>query len=148
MGAASRQIPITGSDAAAVKEMAREKLGRWRYSAGAELRAVPKILSPSERILTMAAAAAGMKGRLLVVTNRALFFIHKNAPLRPVHCTRYLYSEIVALQAVEKPLGTGLFVLEFTHGDEQLSWEVRPKIRGPEIAGIAGLATARGSGPP
>jgi hypothetical protein len=139
------QFGVAGADAADVKEVAKDKLGGLRLLLGGELRAVPDLLVPSERILTMALATSGRKGQLLVVTNRGLLFIHQFAPLFSVRCSRYGYGEITSLQAVEKPTGTGLFRVDFTHGGEQQSWGVQPPIRGPEIAGIAGLATARGS---
>ena len=126
-----------------VKAIAVDKLGAWRHVMRAELKAIPDLLAPSERILTMASASFKWRGRLLVVTDRGLVFISK-APLRPVRCERYPHGEVASLQAVEKPIGTGIFRLEFTHEDEQLSWGVQPFTRALDVADIAGLATAQG----
>ena len=137
--------PRLSPDAAEVKRLAKDKLGAWRQTLRGELKAVPDVLAPGERILTVAVATSGMKGRLLVVTERGLLFIAKT-PLRPVRCTRYRFGEIDSLQAVEKPMaGSGNFRLEFTRGGEREWWQINPPIRASEVAGIAGLATARGS---
>src|SRR5215217_6900123 len=101
MGPMHVQTSVSNPDGAEVWRLAKDKLGAWRQTLRGELKTVPDVLAPGERILTMAVATSGMKGRLLLVTERGLVFIAKT-PLRPVRCTRYRYGEISSLQAVEK----------------------------------------------
>lgn len=118
-------------DSVAIKQVAVDKLGGWRVSARAELRALSGLLEPGERITTMGMGTLGkVKGRLCVATDRRLLLLNKT-PLRPLRCDSIPIERLRSLRLVPKGAG-GELSLDVVEGPIKL--EVFNYERAQEIA--------------
>jgi len=118
-------------DAAAINEIAAEKLGGWRLGTRGETRSLPPFLHAEERVVSMAVGTLGTwKGRLLVATDRRLLLVSK-LPLRPARCEAIPYERIRSLSATPKG---GACELRLDVSGEPRTVNVIPAERGDEFA--------------
>ena len=104
-----------------VKRIAADKLGAWRFTVGSELRALPELLAAEERVSSMAVGSlGGLRGRLIVVTDRRLLLIHRWW-LRPARVEEFGYEELESVRVCEQPRSGKLLLVASETG---LSLEV------------------------
>ena len=120
-------------DQAEIRRIAKDKLGRWSLGVRGELRALRGALEDGEQLQTLGVGVAGVKGRLLVATDRRLLLVGK-MPLRPARVERFAYEE------VESPLATfdedGYTKLSFTASGGEQSFQIMPTKRAFELADV------------
>ena len=118
-------------NSAAIRRIAAEKLGGWRMGMRGELRALPRLLEPRERVVTMGLGTLEKrKGRLCVATDRRLLLVSK-WPLRPVRCESISLEGIRSLRLTPKDVG-GELSLETVEGPVRV--EILNSQRAEEIA--------------
>jgi hypothetical protein len=96
---------------------------------GAELRGLPSLLEEGEQVQTLALAtlgSAGLRGRLLVATDRRLILTHKY-PLRPQRTEAFPYERLQLIRAEPGKLIVSVDARE-------LRLNMLPADRAPELA--------------
>jgi hypothetical protein len=100
-----------------------DQLGRWRFGARGELRALPRFVRRDEPVVAMALGSVGAwKGRLFVATPDRLLLVSKHL-LRPARCTEIPYPRIQVSGAESH--GGGLRVSVVARSEQQ-TWYLYP----------------------
>jgi hypothetical protein len=92
---------VGAGDQAAQVEALAEQLGRsFRWAARAELRGLPKLLEPGERVLALALGSSGVRGRLVAVTDQRILLVYKHS-LRPLRHEEFRYALLSEVEVHE-----------------------------------------------
>jgi hypothetical protein len=103
-----------------VTATAVEQLGWWRWAVRGELRALPTVLEPQERVECMVAGSITWStGELLVATDRRLLLV-RNAWWRSMRCGAIAYHDIDELRVSHRRFGPELALVS-AHETRRLS---------------------------
>lgn len=124
----------------ALEALAAQRLGRRRRAVGRQLRVLPGSLQQGERVLTLARGWWGMRGALVVATDRRLLLLARSLPLRRPRKRELAYAQ---LASVAGRVDGDRVWLRLDGADSVLLLELAPADAGQElaqlVAGRAGL---------
>jgi hypothetical protein len=122
------------------RQIAAETLGRRRRSVRRELRDLPDLVRPPERVFTMARGWWGMRGGLVVATDRRPLLMFRPL-LRRVRVRELPYARLA--RAGKREHGDQV-TLELIAADESIWLVLAPASRGAELAELIARRSALG----
>ena len=125
---------------AQIEQTANYKLpGSTRVLVSRELRRLARVLTPDERLLSLAQCRMDQATGLIGLTDQRLLFIGRQlaAEERVLHAARsgYTFAELEAVQGEQRVL-SGSLILHLSGGRTQIT-DVNPPERAIEIAALA-----------
>jgi hypothetical protein len=123
-----------GAGAGSAEELAAlaaERLGRCGRAVRRELRALPASLQQGERVLALARGWCGMRGGLVVASDRRLLLLARSLPLRRPGTRGLAYAQLASMAG--RVDGDRVW-LGLDGGGSVLSLELAPADAGQELA--------------